>query len=232
MWYADAMKSMTKIFAVNIKESISENKLSKFRYLLTTERRIQIDKYFQKDDYLRTFLGEILVRLKIAELAGLQPENIQIGQDYNNKPIITNIPEVHFNVAHSGNWVVCAISRLPCGIDIEKMDEIHLDIAERFFSRNEYYQIKEAKGRLQKELFYELWTLKECYAKFKGQGLEMLLMDFEFVKNNGIWNLHSAASDACNFKQIEIDKAYKTSICFMDTNYSYEYVAINDLINS
>nr|WP_084787523.1 hypothetical protein [Anaerobacillus alkalidiazotrophicus] len=49
----------------------------------------------------------------------------------------------HFNVSHSGNWVVCATDNQPIGIDIEEIKPIDFQIVYSFFSETEIRDIEE-----------------------------------------------------------------------------------------
>lgn len=53
------------------------------------------------------------------------------------KPFIMGKPRVQFNLSHAENYIVCAISDEPVGIDVEIMKPIDLEIAERFFTSDE-----------------------------------------------------------------------------------------------
>jgi len=49
------------------------------------------------------------------------------------KPSIFGLEGIHFNISHSHDYVVCGISSLPIGIDVEAVREINTNIANRFF---------------------------------------------------------------------------------------------------
>ncbi|MDG3044571.1 hypothetical protein OE903_14005 [Bacillus sp. B6(2022)] len=84
-------------------------------------------------DARRTLLGEVLIRHIIHEMYALPMEQIIFETEGNGKPVVRQIPSFHFNLSHSGDWVVGAVDDAPVGIDIEEIKPIDLAIAERFF---------------------------------------------------------------------------------------------------
>lgn len=81
--------------------------------------------------------------------------------------------EVYFNISHSGKYVVCAISKFECGVDIECIRPYKEALARRICSKNEYKLISESDNKNIK--FLEIWTLKEAYLKNMGCGITTLL---------------------------------------------------------
>ncbi|MBR4545907.1 MAG: hypothetical protein IKO14_08075 [Oscillibacter sp.] len=78
------------------------------------------------------------------------------------KPYIQNCPEWHISISHSGQYAVCAVSRSPVAVDIQRHGGIYQAILssgytpkEREFARN------------REQAFYDLWCRKECKAKLR-----------------------------------------------------------------
>lgn len=55
-----------------------------------------------------------------------------------------------FNISHSGNYVVIAVSRFNIGIDIQRMENNNQLVAERNFHQNEGTYINEEKMKMLK----------------------------------------------------------------------------------
>lgn len=77
----------------------------------------------------------MLVRQVIHDMYDLPFDQIVFETEGNGKPVVRHIPSFHFNLSHSGDWVVCAIDDAPVGIDIEEIKPIDLAIAKRFFQQ-------------------------------------------------------------------------------------------------
>lgn len=90
----------------------------------------------------------------------------------NGKPYLQDYP-LYFNLSHSGNYVVCAISTREVGVDIQEYKKADVErLARRFFSKEEQSFLKAcAHEKEQNELFYHLWTRKEAYGKLTGEGI-------------------------------------------------------------
>ena len=57
----------------------------------------------------------------------------------NGKPYFKDHADLHFNLSHSGNFAVCIVAGMPCGIDIEGNRPFKSSVAKRFFSKTEYH---------------------------------------------------------------------------------------------
>ncbi len=75
--------------------------------------------------------------------------------------------------SHSDEMVALALSRAPCGIDIE-MRDISLMVATRFFHTNELQLIRQiSDANKQKLAMNRLWQLKEAMIKLNGGQLQV-----------------------------------------------------------
>ncbi len=97
------------------------------------------------------------------------PQEIIFSKTASGKPILKNFPDIHFNLSHSEDVGLCAISNNPVGIDVEclEKDIDYLSIAKRFFGSTE-----EINNKLD---FFKVWTRKECYLKSEGKGIALNL---------------------------------------------------------
>ena len=85
------------------------------------------------------------------------------------KPYLTGYPEIHFNISHSGEWAVCALASMPCGVDIQERRSIRSRrMVERTMNAREQRQIQEAEDGTGE--FIKLWTYKESCIKLSGEG--------------------------------------------------------------
>ena len=89
--------------------------------------------------------------------------------DANGKPLCEGIC---FNLSHSGEYVLCAVSETPVGCDIEKAENAPFEITDSIFLPSERKYIAEAQNDEDKtRRFFRLWTMKESYIKMTGEGL-------------------------------------------------------------
>ena len=85
------------------------------------------------------------------------------------KPFIVDHPEIHFNLSHCREAVVCMVSDKPVGIDVESIREFKESLVHYTMNENEIRQIEQAE-RPEME-FIKLWTQKEAVLKLTGEGI-------------------------------------------------------------
>ena len=168
-----------KWYKVDIREisgTVYENWIS----IMSEETRQRVQKFKKEDDKKRTIAGEMLARKAIAERYSISENDIVILRDEKGKPYAKDL-DVHFNISHSENMVVCAVADKPVGIDIEQIKPVNLSIAKRICNDLELEYLfgyvpteDDFKTTDKREVllrFFELWTAKEAYAKCIGTGL-------------------------------------------------------------
>ena len=151
--------------------------LKKAYELVPKNRQEKIDFYrFDRDKKLSC--GAYLLLKKL-----LSEENITnpvFKTEKYGKPYIQNYENFHFNLSHSRKIVLCAISDMEVGIDVEYIDpEIDLNIAKHYFFNEEYNSI--IKSDNPADEFFKYWVLKESYMKYTGFGMNLNLDSFEII---------------------------------------------------
>jgi len=227
---------LVEVFAVDIN---SENDMSKYCSLMNfidRDKQDLISKYKYMDDVKRSLIADILVRTVACNFLNIKNRDIVMLKNSYGKPYLKGYDNFHFNVSHSGNWVVCAVDSSDVGIDIENIKPIDFNVAKRFFSETEYNDLMNKTDSERLEYFYELWTLKESYIKAIGRGLSVSLNTFSFSVTND--NIHfitdSDNKSLCfNFKQYNIDKNYKMAVCSTNRDFCSNVImkSVSELYN-
>lgn len=79
--------------------------------------------------------------------------------------------DLHFSISHTKNYVFCALSDAPIGIDAEEVDrDIDLRLAEKILSPSEKAQYDASKDK--RTALLTFWVLKEAQTKCTGIGLQ------------------------------------------------------------
>lgn len=149
-------------------------------------------------DRLSFAAGRALLRRMLLEY-GVEPGNAQT-LEFNSygKPTIgtsVNVPDVRFNISHSGAIVVVATALArEVGVDVEVVDETVdcMGLARSHFSRAEVQLLEGLPKQSRHRAFFALWTLKEAYTKEQGLGLSISLADFTFALDPPTISFHSA----------------------------------------
>jgi 4'-phosphopantetheinyl transferase len=99
------------------------------------------------------------------------------------KPYIEKTP-VSFNISHSGNCVVCALSTdtKSIGIDVEEIKAIDITDFKNNWTDNEWKEISNNDAGS----FYRFWTCKEAIIKAEGRGLSIPLNNIEVWRTYGL----------------------------------------------
>lgn len=122
------------------------------------------------------------------------------------KPQIVNFPK-KFNLSHSGDYVVCGVSNGEVGVDIQKWVPYKERTAERFFAKEEWKLLQEKDEPERTELFYRLWSRKEAYGKYTGQGIGSTVG--EDFSNEQKWQ----EKQIC-FRERILEDGYSLAVCY------------------
>lgn len=114
------------------------------------------------------------LRLRAAsDYTGTSPEAFTENTRTHGKPFFPSHPDVHFSVSHTGNLWVCAFADCPVGCDVQEHRETEpekrLRLAQRWFSAEECREFE--KNGCRPTEFYRIWSRKEAYVKFTGDGI-------------------------------------------------------------
>lgn len=224
-------KESINIYLINIRDQPYHDHNRIFDYFMTLiplNRKEKIIRFNNRDDAKRALLGDILTRYIVCKQRNLKIEDIQVDNNQYGKPFFKNIPDFHFNVSHSGDWVVCVAHNSPVGTDIEQVQPIEIDIAKRFFSRSEYQALIAKDSSEQLSFFYDIWTAKESYIKAVGKGLSIPLDSFSFAFDGEKIVLEpSATQNIYYFKRYLVDPKYKLTVCALTNEFADNVLRIS-----
>ncbi len=115
------------------------------------------------------------LRLRAAsDYTGDPAENFTESTGVHGKPFFPSHPDVQFSVSHTGGLWICAFANRPVGCDVQDHREHEdtsrlLRLAKRWFSPEECRDFEETGYRPTE--FYRIWSRKEAYVKFTGNGI-------------------------------------------------------------
>lgn len=119
-----------------------------------------------------------------------------------------------FNISHSGEYLVCAFSKKEIGVDIQRIKDIDLKIAKRFFAKNEYSYINSMPENEKVDAFFRLWVLKESFIKAVGKGMFIPLNSFEIdFTEDSPKVLCKTIKGRYSFIEYDIFEGYKMAVC-------------------
>lgn len=175
-----------------------------------------------RPDSRKQSLGAGLLLRHVLHLHGITQEDIRCGE--NGKP------EVHgicFNLSHSHDMVVCAVSEKAVGCDIEKIAGMREHLAERFFCKEEILHLETFASTERDSEFFRIWTMKESYMKMTGEGMRLPLNRFELLLGDTVKVRRDGKIQPCLIKEYDIP-GYKLTVCAEEMEFAeeVEYVAV------
>ena len=176
---------MVYIFYTRIDKKLNNNTFNRYLKNLPFELQNRILKYRHWEDAQRTVLGKALLidGLYYLGFKNYFLKDVRLSEF--NKPYFDN--SIDFNISHSGEFVVCAISLAgSIGIDIEEIKPIVFTELQMFFSDNECNKIEQSHNSTIS--FYKYWTQKEAFLKAIGMGLHVPINEVEILDNKITWN--------------------------------------------
>jgi 4'-phosphopantetheinyl transferase len=211
-------------------------RIDEFEHLMhsvSEERRAKVQSFIRPEDANRGLLGDVLIRSIVCSKLNMTNKEIHFTTEPNGKPCVAGLPSFHFNIAHSGRWIVCAVDCDPVGIDFEEIKPISLDVAQYFFSRQEYRWLMDQDEAARLSCFYELWTLKESFVKWLGKGLSYPLNSFSILPGTGHSLSWPTIDQTCFFYQPDVDPDYKMAVCSTTEVFPEQMIlkSIDDLLS-
>ena len=157
-----------KIYYCNINEFFD---LAGIEFL-SPKRRERVERYRTISSKAESLVAGLLLR-KV------------LGSDYEER-LFTNAhgkPQLRdctnfFNLSHSGNYVLLAVTDCELGIDIEKISSYNPKIIEKCCTADEKEWLTHQSND---DLFYHLWTGKEAVMKATGLGFSMKPESFSLL---------------------------------------------------
>lgn len=175
------------------------------------------DRVDSSDSFKRTVLSRY---------AGTSPEALQFAEGDHGKPeLIGSALPLQFNLSHSGEWLVCAVTAgTPVGVDVEQCrpERASLKVARRFFRAEEADLLEDSRGDAVAERFYDFWTLKEAAVKARGGALAPGLAAHGFalefpggyaVSDGG--RIVAMETDTARYVLLDPVVGYRVALCWM-----------------
>ncbi len=205
------------IYGINQQQNKRDFPIDRLLKLLDNDGLARYKRYQNAKSAEQFLLGRLLLRYMLKKHYKLTDSAIKITYNEHGKPALP-VDNIHFNLSHSGDWIICVITDKPVGIDIERVGKFRPAVAKRLFSTDEYKALMTHQGNARVDYFYTLWTLKESYSKAIGRGLTMPFNDFS-IKKSQLDQLFKT-NDHYLLKQYNIDPTYKLAICSKTNNFA------------
>lgn len=142
---------------------------------LGEERRQRIERLRFEKDKIASLLSQCLLHMALEDALGQKLAPLAFSYNAYGKPSIPAL-SCDFSLSHTDGCVAVAVAREAVGIDVERVQGAHDELAARFFHPQERQWLQRQDDRTR--AFYEIWTRKEAYLKMRGTGLHTPLQSF------------------------------------------------------
>jgi 4'-phosphopantetheinyl transferase len=192
---------MIDVYTTRI-DTTHEDQYSALAALLSPEDQIKGRRFTHAADRHRLIAGRLSLQFALQDL-NITPAGKQLSYSAYGRPELERGPD--FNISHSGNWVVCAVSRTEkLGVDIEEIRDIDYRDFTSCFSPAEWRTVQAQDLHT----FYAYWTMKEAAIKANGKGLSIPLSEVHIEIDNQV----SVQSEMWQVTSLSIDPAYSCHV--------------------
>lgn len=188
--------------------AITDTQADQFQQVLSPDEQDRARRFQFPIHRIRYVAAHYQLRKILGKYTGCEPSAIQFSYSKHSKPSLHHPDNtaIQFNLSHSENMNLIALGLdFPLGVDVERVQEsCNIDIAERFFSKDEIAQLAKLDENEKRIAFYRIWSRKEALIKATGKGLSQSLPSFsvtardltESIKlDNEVWQLRPISVD-------------------------------------
>lgn len=142
--------------------------------ILSEDETVRLNQYLCMKEKERFYISRTVLRILLGHHLKISPKSLTFVYSQHCKPALS-FPHhnTHFNVSHSGDCIVIAISATRVGIDVEHISQpvSTSTIGKRYFSDRENKYLNSRSLELQRREFFKIWVIKEACAKAVGFGV-------------------------------------------------------------
>jgi phosphopantetheinyl transferase len=164
--------------------ALPETELRSYSHLLTFDEVSRSRTLKLSGDRERFLTSRVLLRLGLSLTVAnrLHPSTWRFSPGRFGKPeMCTELPLIHFNIAHAAGAVVVAIDpAMPIGVDVEPLEGLSAaELPSSVLSETERSALDRCDESMRVREFVRLWTLKEAHAKRIGLGVHLDFASFD-----------------------------------------------------
>jgi len=197
-----------------------------FFKLLKPDEMIRARGYVHKKDVSRFVISRGGLRWLLGKYTNQSACDVKFVISKNKKPAIYQ-QNIKYNVSHSGDWILIAVSTNEIGIDTEEIDPLfryHGILADNF-NKNEIDYIAHEDSV---NSFFLLWTRKEALIKGTGQGLDDKLKYIPSLNGDHLTNQNVlTSSNNWLVNSFNVDEQNMASVATETTGSLIKYWDIN-----
>lgn len=198
---------------------------------LTTAEHEQAARFMRRSDRDRFVAVRGWLRGLLGEYLALSPDAVVFDPGRYGKPALPGQggPEgIRFNVSHSGDFGIVAVSRgREVGVDIEEIrhDLDVVELGQSCLSTEEHETLLACDGDARIARFFDLWTAKEAYIKAMGSGLSISLQGFtvRLRSDRDTWSVMAPSvsnGEVSSIQRLAVPRGYAGAVTAFGTDWT------------
>ncbi len=172
---------------IDISEKLYTDKLyNEAFFKMSKSRQEKALRYKSTEDRRRCVFADYLLKEMLRDFYNM--EQPSVITDEKGKPHLEG-DELFISISHSGNFVACAIHSESVGIDLETPRKITESLISYISTDEEKEYILAGRSQSESEVtlrFLEVWTAKEAYLKYTGEGLQGGIQSISVADTSGL----------------------------------------------
>lgn len=150
-------------------QDVTQEELNHYLLQLPQWRREKVLSYRFLIDQVLCAKAYLLLKQGLKSIYGID-EHPKFKYVMHDKPVLSDYPDIHFNLSHCKRGVMCVIDDHPIGCDIEEIEEkLDIDLCHFCYNDSEVEMIVSSTDPCVE--FTKLWTKKEATLKLTGEGI-------------------------------------------------------------
>lgn len=162
---------MMQIYVYRLDFFKKNKEFNRLKELFELYKGEEAEKFAFSEDIFRSVYSELLIYHVLDINYGLRIDEVRIGKNAYGKKFVAGYPFIHFNISHSGHWIVIALNNEEVGIDIQKEECICIDSINTYLGEQDHYRF--VKKHKKKKMFYQNWVIRESFLKAIGKGFSI-----------------------------------------------------------
>lgn len=218
---------MVHIYYMRFNTSISDHEKDLYIQLLSEKRKKRVLRIKSSKAALECMETGLFLRYGLEQL---EEKNLyqNVARRENGKPYIIN-SNIHFNLSHSGEYVILIIADRECGVDIQKQVKNQERLAKRIMHEQEYVcYAGEQEEMIKNEWLSWCWCAKEAYLKWTGAGIQYAMSTLNmsaFLSDSRVYHIEDMGKTKgggydmiiddlpCTMLRFKLEQEYYGTIC-------------------
>lgn len=208
--------------------SLTEAEYQHYWRLLDTHEQAKALRFFQENHRRQYVCCHGKLRTILASYTNSPPEQLCFATEEFGKPYLAmndKLPSVMFNLSHSGNKMLLAVSyQYDIGVDIEAWNN-KIDcalIANHCFADSERVFWENLPDNEKDAAFYQFWTRKESFIKAVGAGLSLNVAEV-ITNTTGFLAIPAVYGTANEWRVLDLDLSHGISAALTVKNIDFEW---------